>query len=1513
MTASKPSALTALCHTVLCIATSSLIIQPLAAEEYRGKFTPDAEYVLSGQLAKDTGPLPPMPFDYLTDKQGFDSSRLTPVPEPGVHPRVLMSPQDIVRIREQVKLGDKADRYFRIIWNDVQDLAKKGDMLNMGLVALINEDEALGRKAAEALLKEAKFREPMVDLMNTHPGFAAIRDNWYYYARAEVKKVGGKFYRDAYASGGADEVSRLAKESVEFANDGDKHSSGYLFNTVLMNYDYLAPFMTEEERSLVRRVISKCVSNRYTAGMEVPGNMFINNHMSMGEDFILLALAIEGEEGAVDDRVLEGYAQAVCNKITYDVSKGGILHEKCKGFLPERGTIAVGRRLNKDLLRHEHLLKMVWAKIMDSNKVHERYAMPITTPLGEGFDEPRFWWMGRGSGPWMDQFFNWAFVVKHFYPEDEAVDYFYKSRLREMGLGAAGTDPSEKLPTPRIRYTHRDVMLMTATDGLRKEDGQVADYDRDGLPEVITSTNGTLADLNRGVGMARASWDPDALTVHYEARSDVYSAGHETPEAGDFNIYADGVEWSARNLWYLDCYFRNMVLIDGYSGIYSPVAADLMEVTDTAHGTTFISDNTDHYNYRKHEKMFYLWHPLIEQAPGFMGEYSRHGLVMDRSWELPFQPHMKEYQENKAGLDWGNWHGETRGPEMYSRWNDVDHVFRTVHLAKGAKPYVLVVDDVRKDDKPHQYDWCFTLAHDVVLASADSSVRGRHLDKGMPDDRSTDLILCIADTPEKRFNNYGGKMERQPKKGDPMLLVRTLWRNSTGPFPQPSFEQSYGPARIKIPAMAVDPEFRVMIFPFRYGDKLPVTSWNDDRSKLTVSVGGDVDVYEFGTTDRERTIFSVTRNEKASGEILAGPPTPELDTAIGWVADKNHPDELPVYLLNGSDSVNFRTPAMGNAIHYTLDGSEVTEKSPVAEGPVAIAASCTLKAKTFARYWPFNKDNGSETFEARIELRSPVAGSGEKGLGGLGCEAFEIHRTIFDEKTGIFTGKKYMMPDLDAAKPLLHCLTEGFSIPKFNPVMPGTEMAKAYYRFSGSITVAEDGIYSFRVNSNGPVKFIVGGQDLIDVVLPYGLAKQNRFGQASLKAGTHKLELVVCDPVFWKGEREKDYAIDVAMMSPGSANYQEIDSSSLRSSETGLKVVPAPRIPSSKAVEPEGAMVAGLVENRYDRSGGSRVIPPDGFGLEHFTPAENEKPYQTRPVLGFDSVPNAGRLVELTGYFIAQQNGRYTFRMSRVGGNRLFIGGHEILRNSIAAPALGGEIELDAGMHSIRALLSASPSSLEVRIPGAEDFVPVTPGALARSEDASASNDGRLVAHMEFEKKDGDLTPANNGEVKVQLRNAELVDGKIGKGAKFNGQPNSQILAEGLPSPEDALTIAAWIRVDKPTETTVLASSRFFNPGILLRGHKLQADYYRGSGVPTVDLRKFGADKGEWCHIAITFDAKVSIYVNGELQGWEPKTDGATTAHIRDVEMFTGLDGAVDDLKIFNKSLKPDEIKKLAK
>ena len=1496
--------------------------------EYRGRFAPDADYVLSGQFREDLGPLPEVQFRYLTDDEGYDPKALTPVPPLGVHPRVLMSPEDLVRIRAELAKGDKADRFFQIVWNDIKaatTMQHLHGLTSRALFALITEDEALGKDLAARLVEYAKFVEPAIDLMNTHPDVRPQRDWWYYYSRTSVAKVGGEHYKDAYEKGGAELIRELAKKGVEFSAGGGGKTSGHLFNTVLKDYDYLHPFMADEQRAYVRKVIATASAGKFTAGMGLPGHWFINNHMSMGEDLLILHLAIEGEEG-YDPRILKQYAPAVRDKITYDVSEAGIMQEKLKGFLPERAAVAIARRADLPgagalpLLRHDHLKAFIWAKALDSVHIHTGNHNLGAPELGELDTFARHWWQGYGSGPWMDQYFNWAFVLRLVYPRDPVVDYFYKERLRDNGFGPARPEPGAPLPKTRIRYTWRDLMLLGATDGLRHPDGRVIDYDQDGLPKELVAENKAFADMRRGVAVARSSWDKDAMTVHYECRSDIYGGGHETPEAQDFNLSSHGVVWSMRREWYMDCYFRNMVLIDGKAGVYGPTPGKLMEVIDNEAGATFVSDATVQYNWGIGGKCFVNWHRMYDEAPLHM-DGMRSAETWARGTELGFLPHARLQEQNFAGLDWGGWHGEERGPNPYHRWNDIDHVFRTMHMTKGDTPYLLIVDDVRKDDEVHQYDWCFHLERDIALYSADSAVRNRYLINfgvEVPNMDMADLILCLRDVPETRYYNYGIRCHRKPEKGNPMLLVRVLSRNTEYPYPQPVFEEGVATggtslgARIRVPALAVDPEFRVLIFPHRFGEKLPLTTWNADRSQLTVLVGGHEDVYTFGKTDRERTVLTMSRDGKLMTRTGPGPAAPMLDTPHGWTVDQNFPDAPRTVLVAEGDAIALKQPPLGQVIRYTLDGSEPNETSPLYTSPFSLPKSCALKARAFARYWPFADSNVSEVLELRIEKRLLAASPRPDTRDltpGLACEVFEKHHTIYDEKTGIFTGTKKMLPDLAGADRILACRAAGFDIPAVEGRLPAREQAKAYYRYEGSFETTDDGVHGFRVHSCGPVTLKVAGQDALNVTGSYGLSLKSRYGQAALKAGRHAFELVVRDPSFWKAGREGPYPLEVGVLAPGAADYEALRG--LATDRIDLAPLPTPKIPAGKAVKP-GKAVPGLVLSAYDRVGSEKTIPGDGLPAEHFS-TKGQKAYSSRPVLSLAGSDSVGRLAVYEGFLVADVPGTYAFQLDEKGANQLWVDGALVQQNRVDAPPPAGAITLEAGFHTFSLRLSKSSPILRVKAPGSDQFVPAAMGMFVRPADAKSHSDGRLLLHLDGESlgTNGELENSASGAT-AKLRKGKLVTGKTGQGIKITGE-DSRLEVEGLRTPEDALSVSYWIRVDKNKDRNLLDCSWGSHPGGRLRHYIIWAFYFRGGPNASFDLSKVGARKGEWCHVTITYGPAVRLYVNGELRDWSAKEVAARRAYVTDIFLFSGLDATVDDVRLYNRVLSAEDVRRLAK
>ncbi|MEM1108101.1 MAG: chitobiase/beta-hexosaminidase C-terminal domain-containing protein [Planctomycetota bacterium] len=1483
---------------------------------YRGRFTPPAEYVLSGRFADDMAPLPDVLWQYRTESEGYRQDVMSKVPPPGVHPRVLMGIEDIERIREKIRLGEDAPRYFRILLNWA--LNQRPDLVSRSFMALVMEDEEAGRKCVDELIALATEQEPMIDLLNHHPVFAGIRDNYYYWCRSEIVSVGGVPYKKAFREGGAERIHELARLSVE--TNAEHHfqvlpdTSGHVKANDYYAYDYLHGFMTEPEREFIRSILKKITYGRYTSGMDMPGHWFINNHMSMSYDLVLAALCLEGQEG-YDERVVREAAKALQNQLTYYISGGGLLYEKKKGFVPERPLLAITRRLEYPLLSHEHLYKMVMAKAMDSVNVFWRYNElrnhQTIANFGEGFQEPRLWYMGFASGPWMDSFFNVAFIMKFVYPDDPIVDYYYKSRMQTQGLGPP--DGEGPLPAPRIRYSFPEVCLLTAVDGFKDRDGAVVNYDKTGLPEELTQRNEPWVDMKRGVVQARSSWDKDALMVHYEARSDIYAAGHEGPEAGDFSLYANGIEWSGWRKWYLDSYFRNAVLIDGKAGIYSPTAAKLMEVSNTPHGVTMVSDNTDQYNWRKWEKNMHLWAGVNKEAlDGYLytGYTSEH---MARDWEIPFQPHMREYIEGFASLDWGNWHGETRGTEMYGRWNDIDHAFRTLHLAKGdpalndgkGYPYLLVVDDIRKDDKQRQYDWVMQLADDIALWKGEAGVGTR--DKGIEERKTnqTDLYLCSAETPFVTKRRGLPAVNRRVKTGDPVLLVRVLHRNTAFSFPQPAYEANYSHPRIKVPATAVDPEFRIMLYPHRHGDPIPLTAWNEDRSKLTVMIDRQIDVYDFAKTDGERSTMAVTRKDEQHQIIPAGPAAPELVSSLGWQPDWNAEDEVREISFNETSYATLNLPPLTQAYRYTLDGSEPTEDSTLYTGPVAISQSLVFKAKAFADVWPFADSNASQTLTIQYTKETPAeavqlpAGT----VAGLTCKVFEVHHTIFDEKNGIFSGRKNMLPSLTDRKPLATFLTEAADIPLvIERDLPKTEMANGYYAFRGFFKATTTGDYAFRLNSCGPVHLSVAGKPMIDVTLPYGLSQKDRFGQVSLQEGWHAFALTVTDPIFWKAGDAEPYEITLDAMMPGDVDYRPI--------EAGKFIT----------VEPSDAKKIEAEETAFSSQAVSVSQAEPGLVAEWFAEGATQPSLvELTPVLIDDPIED--KALRFHGFLKIREPGFYTFITDGGGENELNIGGATVCKVEPGSTVDQGGIELDAGMHPFSLTVMRGESSTKIITPKRSEAEKIPASFFWHNpDDAEISHDLNygLIIHLPFNELVNQTLSLATGEGATATGfNGQIVDdperGKVYQPGYLNYTEYAKkydLHIADIPRNRYERSIAFWFKpMNKRGRYTLLRGRHLrhvhFNRFALDRG-KLGMHASPGNSPNLTSDIKFG----EWNHLALVHQNGMNRwYLNGEFVAIAIDTNST----YKDLFAFSGDDDIFfDELKIYDRPLSPSEVTLLA-
>lgn len=1413
---------------------------------YKGNYGPDADYILSGGLIKDLPPPIKVPVDYKG--KGFVAERLSKVPPPGVHPRVIMSPSDIENMKKMVKMGDKAPRFFRIQleqlkrnkdWKVPQNFAywhnpfgEDGKIAGWALLALLTDDKELGEKAAKATVDLANFLEPRVDILNSIKEAEPIKAVSYDFVRTGLR-FGPFTYIEAYHAGGKKRVEELMKKyGVELAHTGDHTGAYYVLGWA---YDYAYNFMTPEQRDIVRRVISKCTYGKYDTGMAIPGQMYINNHMSSGANWIPLALAIEGEKG-YDERILPIAIWSLKNKLTYDLSSDGITYENTKGFIPVLAVLACARRQGADdpenLLKHSHLLSRANSNVEHARKLYNRYigrhryreGTPQLDKVKTGLDEPRFWRASGGSGS--GGHLEFWYVLKHFYPNDPMIDFVYNAKNSDFNAEIYEGKSSEKYGS-RLHYSWFNLpalFMMTAAPD--------TDYNKKDSLDQFKNLPEFWFDSERGMVAMRNGWDKDSMLVHMENRIDQYYAGHETPQQGDFQIWADGIPWSPNLGAYRDSSFRSMVTVDGLAGVYSPVSGDWMTAHNTPEAATSVGEMTTSYQWRKLSKLMHLDHPALEQSPLKMGHFSQAAYDQDRFTELPYLPKIKEHYDGFAHLDYGPWHGETRGVERYGKWNDpMRYVFRTINFARGnpsagsgqGAPYLLVMDDLDKDGKKHQYDWRMPVIGDSYVYSINPATQNRHLEHNTDGAIGTDIILALADDKAKRdrasvWGTVYPIMKPQPKKGDPMLLVRVLWRNTNYPYPVPNVQKYWEYNMISVPAYTDNPEYKIMVFPHRFGDKLPVTTWSDDMGQLTVKAGGNVDVYQFDKTDRNRTVFTMSRNGKKINDSRATPPMPLLVEKGNWTVDQNRPEWRQSRIIVGSADVQFQSPAPGARIHYTIDGSEPGKDSPVYTKPITIDKSCVLKARTYQDDWRCGNDKWSQTASFEFEKQTPVAGINVADtVPGLMTRGYEIKTTMFDKK-GFFQGSKNSLPDISKYQPLVSSVSNGFDIPFMEGQEPAKMMNKGFYTFDGYFDAPETGVYYFEVESCGPVDFKIGEREVILVNQQYGLSYKKRYGEVALAKGQHKLHLTVCDTMLWKGKIETPYQISVAVKVPGSANYAPVSASALSCSApfaiagksenvdaVNMKLIPAKqgmtftcqdkpvanntitlkqpgvfdlKIKASldgKQIGPtiekrvvvlqkypgkQMTVVPGIMQEKYDRIALSpAIMAADGLPLAFFD-VKDVKPYASAVVGRMDSNDSTRKLIEYKGFLRISRGGMYEFKLhhGRKNAAQLIIDGQVLARQQVAAPAVSGKIYLEPGLHSVNLQVALGKAVIYMKGSGENDFKTVGVAALARPATPEV-----MVANEPVNKNDIEIFQSEKVALSSPIAGAE-VRYVIGKG-----------------------------------------------------------------------------------------------------------------------------------------------------
>ncbi len=428
-------------------------------------------------------------------------------------------------------------------------------------------------------------------------------------------------------------------------------------------------------------------------------------------------------------------------------------------------------------------------------------------------------WLGGNmyshhDGQWWGNGFytgNMLWVAKYMYPNDILVDHHVQNF-------------ADNYSEARKQQLATMVFGMPMLGG-NENPGAV------GLTENLPTT---AVDLNRGIINTRSKWGDDMVRFDFECRMDLYNLGHIHSGRNMFTLSGHGRQWISDNGYHdTKSDEHATVLIDG-------LAYDC--------GNRSIWPSAPGILLRYEDENDYM---LAQGDATFAYNYAQNGTVnVNKTWaDFSF-----------PGATIPAWKSEKSLPNMVEL-EVVEKAKRTVVFKKGDYPFALIVDDIKKDANTHEYEWVANVPHNP-----------------------SDQMNFLFDTPIKTNDELLLRYKTDTQADAPQLLVQLLDADGT---PQAfdlimrdigTYEKESNPSAVAMRHMislkrnnVVEPRFKMLLYSHRAGDPMPQTSWNADKSLLTVSIGDEVTFIEFTEDNMGCIVVNIGGVELAVKVLLQGP------------------------------------------------------------------------------------------------------------------------------------------------------------------------------------------------------------------------------------------------------------------------------------------------------------------------------------------------------------------------------------------------------------------------------------------------------------------------------------------------------------------------------------------------------------------------------------------------------------------------------------------------------------------
>jgi hypothetical protein len=778
------------------------------------------------------------------------------VPPVGVHPRVIMSPEDLPGWRESVRETYRGREFLSKRYKDgyIDALATLDDRLSgKELVAaapktgcgnnhrmlfatidvIYHQDEACAKTVCKAI---ANFARVLL-------------------ARSEHKIDWGKWEENI---GGIQGLNGIRTGLNELWQRGGADFA--------LAYDFLYNYMTEEQQDTCRKALSAATKDLVCWGMDFPRGRGISNWYGYHGELGPMLLAIEGEEGYRPER---------WGKFKLMIRNWAEVH-----FYANGGSNEDGYSINTSLREGQFTL------IAMARRGEDHYRRPS-----------------------IPNYFKW--IVLSLVPGEDTGETVGYSSCRAHPYESAPVVARWAMPgNPLVNYYLR---RYKGKEYERQKRWQYASWstllcmnheDTEKLPLDMAKLGLPITHVFpcQGLFITRSDWSDRAAYLNVLGRQDAWYDRHENVDRGRFVFAANGRRWVVDRYWgqAQESEHHSLVHIDGKGqaeargkGLRGKAPnATLLDHGDMdANGRKLLPDAHDPgvYSYALYDlSNAYNWmwgHCWDDPGDGWEPE-TRSFAELGWPWKRPGQPAKLHGCDNRD-VPMYNFMGCNFWRKPY---NAVEKANRLAALVRGHHPYAIICDDIRaapakapaphgKDADVHRYDWYLPVADDLELKARNDG----------------DAILG-----EKGEKTRDGK----PVPGSRRLLVRFLSPADvdisveTYEISRDRNKKPFVGTRLTGAITCVEPDFKIMLVPFLVGEPLPESRL--EENSLEVYWDDQNDTIAFDVKDGKLTGLTVkqalkTRSTPTLEIVHATPPKGTPATARKpAVVLPSEPQEKPV-------------------------------------------------------------------------------------------------------------------------------------------------------------------------------------------------------------------------------------------------------------------------------------------------------------------------------------------------------------------------------------------------------------------------------------------------------------------------------------------------------------------------------------------------------------------------------------------------------------------------------------------